>query len=264
MVANERYYDLTMQLMSRGVGAGGASEEELTEKDQSKIRESIAFTGRLFPNVVLSLCTAVHKKMAYVSQNCADVLGFPSEYLQSLTPAGFTKLIHPNDIKGFKSCLDYVVNKKIDLRKGYRVIFYYRITNSCGEVIYVEDERIALQNDKGCYEHFVLYRNITQEESFSGTRVKIYKMRNDKYLLLQEYFSETKGGDLTARQRDIIQSVLMGLSNREIADKLNLSIYTVKNHKQTLFKKLGINTSLELTSLIKGVNRNSIGELVVE
>jgi DNA-binding CsgD family transcriptional regulator len=262
MLTNERYYNLAIQLVNKGGGLTSQSHAGLTETDKTKIQESISFTEKLFPEVVVSLCTAVHKEIGYVSRNSDDVLGFSSEYLKSLTPERYIKLIHENDIKGFKSCLEYVLNKKIYLQDGYRVIFYYRMTNSQGAVVCVEDERVALQNAEGRYEHFVLLRNITGNESFRGTRVKIYKRWKDKYLLLQEYFSGMEKNDLTPRQRDIIESVLMGLSNQEIADKLNLSIYTVKNHKQALFKKLGIGTSLALTSLMKNANRSGTRELV--
>ena len=45
--------------------------------------------------------------------------------------------------------------------------------------------------------------------------------------------------DLSDRQREILQLIVRGLNDREIADVLNLSVYTVKEHVNALFTKLG-------------------------
>ena len=45
---------------------------------------------------------------------------------------------------------------------------------------------------------------------------------------------------LTAREREILDSVARGFGNREIADLLRISEKTVRNHLTTVFSKLGI------------------------
>ena len=45
--------------------------------------------------------------------------------------------------------------------------------------------------------------------------------------------------DLSDRQREILQLIVKGLNDREIAGQLNLSVYTVKEHVNALFTKLG-------------------------
>jgi len=46
---------------------------------------------------------------------------------------------------------------------------------------------------------------------------------------------------LTARERELLSLVNDGLSNREIADFLTLSINTVKSGLYAAYKKLGVN-----------------------
>ncbi|MFI1356023.1 LuxR C-terminal-related transcriptional regulator [Streptomyces sp. NPDC020898] len=48
-------------------------------------------------------------------------------------------------------------------------------------------------------------------------------------------------GELTARQRQIITLAAAGLSNRQIADRLTLSIRTVGNHLYSAYTRLGAN-----------------------
>ena len=44
--------------------------------------------------------------------------------------------------------------------------------------------------------------------------------------------------DLTEREREILQWIADGLSNKEVARKLSLSLYTVKNHVSNIISKL--------------------------
>jgi DNA-binding NarL/FixJ family response regulator len=50
----------------------------------------------------------------------------------------------------------------------------------------------------------------------------------------------------TAREKEIIQLCHQGLMSKEIAERLNISPRTVEAHKNNIFKKLGINNTLEL------------------
>jgi len=54
---------------------------------------------------------------------------------------------------------------------------------------------------------------------------------------------------LSARERQVIQHVAGGLSNREIATTLNLSPHTVKNYLFRIFDKLGVSSRTELLYL---------------
>jgi len=51
---------------------------------------------------------------------------------------------------------------------------------------------------------------------------------------------------LSARERQVIQHVAGGMSNREIAAALDLSPHTVKNYLFRIFDKLGVSSRTEL------------------
>ena len=46
---------------------------------------------------------------------------------------------------------------------------------------------------------------------------------------------------LTPRETQVLRLIAMGLSNREIADSLEISVETVKEHVQNLLRKLSLN-----------------------
>lgn len=51
----------------------------------------------------------------------------------------------------------------------------------------------------------------------------------------------------TPREREIIQLIAEGSSNKEIADRLDISLKTVKNHRSNLMEKLGLHNTAEIT-----------------
>lgn len=45
---------------------------------------------------------------------------------------------------------------------------------------------------------------------------------------------------LTRREMDVLKLLAVGMYNKEIAEKLNISERTVKNHVSNIFKKIGV------------------------
>jgi DNA-binding NarL/FixJ family response regulator len=60
-----------------------------------------------------------------------------------------------------------------------------------------------------------------------------------------ELSDETEG--LTERQREILQLIVEGRGNKEIADILHLSVKTIEFHRARIMGKLGVKTVAELT-----------------
>jgi DNA-binding CsgD family transcriptional regulator len=54
---------------------------------------------------------------------------------------------------------------------------------------------------------------------------------------------------LTAREKDVLGRMAEGLQNKEIAQKLDISLATVRNHVHNLLEKLGVHSKLEAISL---------------
>lgn len=53
--------------------------------------------------------------------------------------------------------------------------------------------------------------------------------------------------ELSERERDVLVLVARGLANKEIADKLNISIHTVMSHRKNIAHKTGIKSVAGLT-----------------
>lgn len=53
--------------------------------------------------------------------------------------------------------------------------------------------------------------------------------------------------DLSAREIDVLQLIVKGITNKEIAEKLHISLNTVLTHRKNITSKLGIKTVSGLT-----------------
>lgn len=70
-------------------------------------------------------------------------------------------------------------------------------------------------------------------------------------LILQDLSTEAnKGKDiLSQREKEIVQLVAKGLTTKEIADQLFVSIRTVETHRAKIMKKLQVSNSAEMISM---------------
>ncbi len=55
--------------------------------------------------------------------------------------------------------------------------------------------------------------------------------------------------ELTGRERDVLRAMVEGLNNLEIAEKLVISLGTVKFHISNIFQKLGVNSRVEAVKI---------------
>ena len=51
---------------------------------------------------------------------------------------------------------------------------------------------------------------------------------------------------LTAREKEVLELVMQGLENQEIADRMSVSIATVRFHLQHIYEKLHVHTRNEM------------------
>ena len=69
-------------------------------------------------------------------------------------------------------------------------------------------------------------------------------------VLIESYVSEDNnkpGGNLTEREREVLQCIADGMSTKQVADFLEVSAKTVETHRRQIMRKLGIFNIAQLT-----------------
>jgi DNA-binding NarL/FixJ family response regulator len=100
---------------------------------------------------------------------------------------------------------------------------------------------VALQNSLSDTASLKIYDEvISLYDSTEQIREKLTKL-----IIEPEY--EKRQESLTVREKEIIVCVIKGLTNREIAEKLHLSLHTVISHRRNIAAKLQIHSTAGLT-----------------
>jgi DNA-binding CsgD family transcriptional regulator/ligand-binding sensor protein len=89
----------------------------------------------------------------------------------------------------------------------------------------------------------------------------IMMKQNYDYMPKQELNVDVLTENLTAREMDVLSLLVQGCSNREIADRLFISIHTVKNHITNIFQKIGVNDRSQLIALVYQLNHRKENQL---
>ena len=51
---------------------------------------------------------------------------------------------------------------------------------------------------------------------------------------------------LTKREKDVFEVMITGATNKSVAEKLGLSVSTIKSHKEKIYKKFNVHNNVEL------------------
>ncbi|MBX3653855.1 MAG: response regulator transcription factor [Ramlibacter sp.] len=62
---------------------------------------------------------------------------------------------------------------------------------------------------------------------------------------------QSRLGELTDRERDVMRLVVEGLPNKLIADQLDISVRTVEVHRSRVFDKMEVKSAVELANLLR-------------
>ena len=68
----------------------------------------------------------------------------------------------------------------------------------------------------------------------------------------QNHLSQSELGTLTDREREVLDLLAQGLTNKEIAERLVITTNTVKRHLKAIFEKLNVHTRSAATAKVTG------------
>lgn len=237
---------VALRTVSKFVETKAGYADQFIETNPDRIRECIHFSEALYPDVVIVVCG--HNSVLYVSENSKELIGYTSPFYKSLTLEESIQLIHPDDVNNFQRCIERMIKIQGNKYGLYRFSLAYRMQHPAGGYSFINDEKFALETSDHKYVFLTLYKNITREEKFSGVKMIVQKKIRKQFVTINEFMPDADKLEISQRERDIIRLIARGMSDKEIADELSISINTVKSHKQNLFKKADVKKSMALVN----------------
>jgi DNA-binding CsgD family transcriptional regulator len=177
----------------------------------------------------------------YASDRIRQMIGVePFE----LNPGHFVEVTHPEDLSrlGVLRAQTFIVEKEVlETQKGSALVsFTIRLRNPAG-----------IYHNHLCQAYF-FYSAIPRKAVYLIqviSNVNWYKMKKHAYhhykgkdMSLFRFPDEKLlviGPDYSARELEIIKLIELGMSSKEIAEKLFLSVFTVNTHRSNILDKSG-------------------------
>ena len=88
--------------------------------------------------------------------------------------------------------------------------------------------------------------NHVEQYAVDGLEIPTYAEIVNQPLDESKQIANMESVGITNRERQVIPLIADGFSNKEIAQKLHLSVYTVKSHIHNILTKLALNTRVQI------------------
>jgi len=105
---------------------------------------------------------------------------------------------------------------------------------------------------------FLLFATITVVSLYLSYRTDLKPAVIPEQLPLPRGIEDfIRRNEISPREAEIIAEICNGLSNQEIADKLFISLQTVKDHTSRIYMKTNVRNRMQLMALVRGMDAGS-------
>jgi PAS domain S-box-containing protein len=127
--------------------------------------------------------------------------------------------------------------------------FEMRTTSADGKAVWLD---VSVINVPPASDRPALLVHLFRDVTVSHEVEALLRARSAPVATSDDDNAATLLAELTVRQREILTLIKAGASTAEIANKLNISPATVRNHIQNIFSKLEVHTRLEAVAYVNG------------
>jgi len=215
-------------------------------QQMSRISRSCLFTVDVFKG-----------RYDFASENFSENFGYKESWIKNIQEQGdvLEERIHPEDRDSIMDIQikhgQFIYSLSPEKRNDYSNIFQFRMLSARGQYVNVISRQQVIQTDLNGKAWIVMgMMDISPDQTpidsikYSSLNLKTGEIIADLYPLRTE-------NALTNREKEILQMICHGLLSKEIADKLNISLHTVNNHRKNILRKLEVDNSIEAMNKAK-------------
>lgn len=186
----------------------------------------------------------------FASDNFAHLFGYNPAWIKTIWKQGdlLEERIHPDDRKQLMEYQiehgQFIYSLPQEERNDYQQIFQIRMLNARQEYVNVVSRQQVILKDKSEKAWIIMGVMDISPDQMPANRIKrtVINRKTGEILVSATLPAEEL---LTKREIEILVLIRQGLLSKEIAYKLNLSIYTVNNHRKNIMAKLNVNNIIE-------------------
>lgn len=215
----------------------------------NKKREAIRAFSRISEGCVFTV-DVFKKRYDFASDSFSHIFGYNSAWIKTIKRQGdlLEERIHPDDrgqlIKYQIEHGQFIYSLPQEERNDYQQIFQIRIRNSKQQYLNVVSRQQVIEKDRSGKAWIIMgIMDVSPDQTpVEKVRRTVINRKTGEILSLALTPTEKQ---LTNREKEILLLIRQGFLSKEIADKLNLSIYTVNNHRKNILARLGADNIIE-------------------
>jgi DNA-binding CsgD family transcriptional regulator len=211
----------------------------------SQISKSCVFTVDVFK-----------ERYDFASDNFSEIFGYNPLWIKNIRKQGdlLEERIHPDDRD---QILDYqiehgkfIYSLPKEERNDYCQIFQYRMLNVKEQYVNVISRQQVLEKDSSGNAWIIMGVMDISPDQIPNDRIKrtVINRRTGEILSPALISHDNR---LTNREKEILLLICNGFISKEIAYKLNISLYTVNNHRKNILSKLNVDNMIEAIKIAR-------------
>lgn len=186
----------------------------------------------------------------FASDNFAHIFGYNPVWIKTIRKQGdlLEERIHPDDRAQLIECQiehgQFIYSLPPEERNDYQQVFQMRMLNARQQYVNVISRHQVIQKDKNGKAWIIMGVMDIAPDQTPAERIKRTVINRKTGEILQPVVLLAEQ-PLTKREKEILTFIRQGFLSKEIAYKLNLSIYTVNNHRKNILAKLNAGNVIE-------------------
>lgn len=221
-----------------------------------KKRESVQIFSQMSRSCVFTV--DVYKgTYDFASETFADVFGIKFQWLKNIQRYGtlIEDMIHPDDRAKMTELRirhgEFIYSLDPAERNDYRTIYQFRMQNSGKQYVNVISRQQVMEQDRKGKAWIISGMLEISPDQIPAEKIKysVLNLKTGSFFIPS--YASAKDSVLTGRELEILELICQGFLSKEIAAKLNISLYTVNNHRKNILAKLDVDNIIEAINRAK-------------